>query len=73
MGQKESLGVPGSGDGVGRSKGGSGKIMPGSSTKLSGGTKFFEGSAQNNPDPRKGVGKPAPHTKPPGFPAERRA
>lgn len=53
------LGVPGNpGDG-GREKGGSGQIIPGQK-KIPNGVKFFEGSAQNDPGARVGVGKPAP-------------
>lgn len=56
-------GVPGATGSTGQETGGAGKIMPGGqSQKPSGGVNFFAGSAQNNPDPRKGVGVPAPHT-----------
>ena len=59
-------GVPGSGDGENslREEGGAGKIMPGGKSQMaSGGVNFDPTSAHFNPDPRSGVGQPAPHTK----------
>ena len=57
-------GVPGSTGSTGQESGGAGHIIPGGqSQKSSGGVNFFPTSAQFNPDPRKGVGTPAPHTK----------
>jgi hypothetical protein len=64
-----SLGVPGEGNGMGRSKGASGKLMPGSKPLGGQGVVFDGTSAQFNPSPRD-IGKPAPHSPSPGFPAK---
>jgi len=62
-----SSGVPGSGDGENsrREEGGAGKVMPGGKSQMaSGGVNFDPTSAHFNPDPRAGIGVPAPHTTP---------
>ena len=50
---------------VGRERGGKGDVFSGQKNRnVSKGVNFHPASAHNNPDPRKGVGQPAPHTRP---------
>ncbi len=61
----EALGVPGNPGKTGRNKGGSGTVHEGQKSRnVSKGVNFHPKSAQFDPDPRSGVGKPAPHSKP---------
>jgi len=61
----QGLGVPGSGDGDNTKREKATKIMPGGKSQMaSGGVNFDPTSAHFNPDPRAGIGVPAPHTIP---------